>query len=177
MVCFKGKVAPAAVFVSSPTVVTAPPAPSGPVAPHPEIVRSVTPEQAQAMTAPEKNRLSDWAAKNDPASLSNILGDLVNPQKEIRVAAIAAVKQFRDPSAIPVLKGIAANSDDPSEQQALLDAAEFLSLPVFDLAAKPDAAQPGAAADGGTLQVVVLSDPRQGIKQRRLQNPTATSPQ
>ena len=66
---------------------------------------------------------------DDPASLSNILADLTNSEKEIRDAAIEAAKQFGSTNAIPTLKAVAANTTDPEEQIALLEAANFLSLP------------------------------------------------
>jgi hypothetical protein len=66
---------------------------------------------------------------DDPASLSNILADLTNPEKEIRDAAIEAAKQFGSTNAIPTLKAVAANTADTEEQIALLEAANFLSLP------------------------------------------------
>ena len=90
--------------------------------------KTMTTEERQAAIDAEKNRLFDWEAKDDDQSLSNILGDLTSPEKEVRLAAIEATKQFGSSNAIPVLKGIAANTDDTDEQKALLDAAEFLSL-------------------------------------------------
>jgi HEAT repeat protein len=69
---------------------------------------------------------------DDPASLSNILADLTNPEKEIRDAAIEAAKQFGSTNAIPTLKAVAANTTDTEEQIALLEAANFLSLPPVD---------------------------------------------
>ncbi len=68
---------------------------------------------------------------DDPASLSNILADLTNPEKEIRDAAIEAAKQFGSTNAIPTLKAVAANTTDLEEQSALLEAADFLSLPAI----------------------------------------------
>ena len=66
---------------------------------------------------------------NDPASLSNILADLTYPDKKVREAAIEAAKQFGSTNAIPVLKDLAAHDEDPEEKAALLEAADFLSLP------------------------------------------------
>jgi HEAT repeat protein len=70
---------------------------------------------------------------DDPESLSNILADLTNPEKEVREAAIEAAEQFGSTNAIPILKNLAANDGDPEEKAALLEAANFLSLPsIFD---------------------------------------------
>jgi HEAT repeat protein len=71
---------------------------------------------------------------DDPASLSSILADLTNSEKEIREAAIEATEQFGSTNAIPILKNLAANDADPKEKAALLDAANFISLPsIFDV--------------------------------------------
>jgi CheY-like chemotaxis protein len=69
---------------------------------------------------------------DDPQSLSNILADLTSPEKEIRMAAIEAAKQFESTNAIPVLKAAAANAEDNQEAIALLQAADWLALPTFD---------------------------------------------
>ena len=74
---------------------------------------------------------------DDPDSLSNILADLTNPEKEIREAAIEAAKQFGSSDAVPALKKAAANTDDIKEKIAFLDAADFLSLPSANLSAPP----------------------------------------
>jgi hypothetical protein len=106
-------------------------APSPAPAPVPAAVptNDLTPEQRQAVIDAETDRLQQWSMDNDPASLSNILGDLTNPEKEVRDAAIEAAKQFGSSNAIPALKAVAANTTDPEEQIALLEAANFLSLP------------------------------------------------
>ena len=64
------------------------------------------------------------------------MSDLHSPEGEIRLAAIEAVKQFDDTNAIPVLKAEAASSDDAEEAMAMLEAAEFLSIPDATLVQK-----------------------------------------
>ena len=91
--------------------------------------KTMTPEQQQDYIDAETARLRELSMDNDPASLSNILADLTNPEKEIREAAIEAAKQFGSTNAIPTLKAVAANTTDTEEQIALLEAANFLSLP------------------------------------------------
>jgi hypothetical protein len=102
-----------------------------PPAPAPAVTNVLTPEQRQAAIDAETDRLQQWSMNDDPASLSNILADLTNPEKEIRDAAIEATKQFGSTNAIPTLKAVAANTTDPEEQIALLQAANFLSLPAI----------------------------------------------
>jgi len=108
--------------------VAPPPAPA-PIPAAPASTITLTPEQRQAAIDAETDRLQEWSMNDDPASLSNILADLTNSEKEIRDAAIEAAKQFGSTNAIPTLKAVAANTTDPEEQIALLEAANFLSLP------------------------------------------------
>jgi hypothetical protein len=112
-----------------------------PPAPTPVTVaaRQLTLEEKQAAMAAEEDRLYTWGMSSDPQSLSNILADLDSPEKEIRMAAIEAAKQFRNTNAIPVLKAAAVKTDDNEEMAALLDAVQFISLP------------PGGFSSGGTL--------------------------
>ena len=102
-----------------------------PPAPVPAVTNVLTPEQRQAAIDAETDRLQQWSMNDDPASLSNILADLTNSEKEVREAAIEAAKQFGSTNAIPTLKAVAANTTDPEEQIALLQAADFLSLPAI----------------------------------------------
>lgn len=101
-----------------------------PVAPLPSAATNVlTPEQREEAIDAEKDRLYQWSMNDDVASLSAILNDLTNSEKEVRLAAIEAAKQFGSSNAIPTLKADAANAQDTEEQIALLQAADFLSLP------------------------------------------------
>jgi hypothetical protein len=119
---------PAPVVVSA----TPPPTPASISAAPPVSTNTSTPDQHEAAIDAETDRLQQWSMNDDPASLSNILADLTNPEKEIRKAAIEAAKQFGSTNAIPTLKAVAANMTDTDEQIDLLDAANFLSLPSFD---------------------------------------------
>jgi hypothetical protein len=119
------EVAPAPAITSVAPASVPAPAP----APAPVVVKkTVTPEEREAAVNAEKGRLFEWEMNDDPQSLSNILGDLTSPEKEVRLAAIEATKQFGSTNAIPALKEAAKNTDDAAEQTALLEAADFLSL-------------------------------------------------
>ncbi len=107
--------------------------PPAPVTAAPVSTNVLTDEQRQAAIDAETDRLQQWSMNDDPESLSNILADLTSPEKEVREAAIEAAEQFGSTNAIPALKALAANTTDTEEQIALLEAANFLSLPsVFD---------------------------------------------
>jgi hypothetical protein len=122
--------APAIANVPSPAPA---PAAAAPVA----TTNIMTDEQRQAAINAETDRLQEWSMNDDPESLSNILADLTNPEQEVREAAIEAAEQFGGTNAIPILKNLAANDEDPKEKAALLEAANFLSLPSILDAAGP----------------------------------------
>jgi hypothetical protein len=110
---------PGASVAPSPAPISAKPAPAN----------ALAPEQQEAAIDAETDRLQQWSMNNDPASLSNILADLTNSEKEVREAAIEAAKEFGNSNAIPTLKSVAAKTADTEEQIALLQAADFLALP------------------------------------------------
>lgn len=125
---FKKSSAPASVPPAP--VAEVAPTPASTPAPAPVIVKkAMTPDERQAVIEAEKDKLYAWSMANDAQSLSNILGDLTSPEQEIRMAAIEATKQFGDTNAIPVLKGMAANTTDNQEAIAMLQAADFIALP------------------------------------------------
>ena len=93
--------------------------------------RSMTPEEKQEYIEAEISRLQEWSTQNDPASLSGILNSLTNSEKAVRLAAIEAAKQFGSRDAIPVLQADVADAADTEEKIALLQAADFLTLPTI----------------------------------------------
>jgi type IV secretory pathway VirB10-like protein len=116
---------------TAPTITSVPPTAPAPLAAAPV---AMTPEQRQAAIDAETDHLQQWSMNDDPESLSNILADLTNSEKDVRKAAIEAAEQFGSTNAIPILKNLAANDGDPEEKAALLEAAHFLSLPsIFDV--------------------------------------------
>jgi len=119
----------ATVTVSNAVTNPAPPAESAPVIAAAVATNVLSLEQHEAAIDAETDRLQQWSVNDDPTSLSNILADLTNPEKEIREAAIEATRQFGSADAIPALKSAAVNSTDTDEQIEMLEAAKFLSLP------------------------------------------------
>jgi HEAT repeat protein len=131
--------APAPVASNVVAIIVPPPAPA------PAVTNVLTPEQRQAAIDAETDRLQQWSMNDDPASLSNILADLTNPEKEVREAAIEAAEQFGSTNAIPTLKDLAAKTTDTEEQSALLEAAHFISLPsIFSTTSTPEQIQAAA---------------------------------
>jgi hypothetical protein len=75
------------------------------------------------------DRLTDLQSNNDASSLQAILKELTNSSPAIRHAAIEAAIQFGGHDAVPVLKDLAAHTENLDERKELLDAAEYLALP------------------------------------------------
>jgi hypothetical protein len=155
----------------APVASVAPPPAPAPVPAATVSTNVLTPEQRQAAIDAETDRLQQWSMNDDPASLSNILADLANPEKEIRDAAIEATEQFGSTNAIPVLKAVAANTDDTEEQIALLEAADFLSLPGMDFS-KPAAPK---TADQMSAQAQQARKAYQNKLQKGAQNQNSAS--
>ena len=63
--------------------------------------------------------------------MTSILSELTNSEREVRLVAIEATKQFGSRDAIPALKASVAKALDAGEQIALLEAADFLALPTI----------------------------------------------
>ncbi len=77
------------------------------------------------------------AMNNDSNSLNTIWSELSNPDREIRAGALEAVIQFGDHSVSPRLRELAAQTQDPDEKTAILEAADYLDLPpITDLPRK-----------------------------------------
>ncbi len=123
----------AALVMPAPAPAVPVPAAVPPVATNPAPVVDAVDTNAlhEAAVQAKIDKLQELQANDDPASLKAILTELVNPDKEVRAAAVEATIQFGDRSAIPVLKDLAATTTDSGEKQALLDAVEFMSLPTM----------------------------------------------
>jgi hypothetical protein len=160
----------------APVVSVAPPPAPAPAVTAPVAANTLTPEQRQAAIDAETDRLQDWSMNNDPASLSNILADLTNPEKEIREAAIEAAKQFDSTNAIPVLKAVAANTTDTEEQIALLEAANFLSLPSLPLGTKPAQTREQMKATAQQARQAHQNKLQQGAQSQNPSSGTQSSP-
>ena len=93
----------------------------------------------------EKLQALSW--NNDVQSRDTILSELKkNPDKEIRAAALEAAIQFDDRSVVPPMQEIAAQTEDPDEKAAILEAIDYINLPSLTefMAAHPNST-PGSA--------------------------------
>ncbi|MEO5801960.1 MAG: HEAT repeat domain-containing protein [Verrucomicrobiota bacterium] len=82
-------------------------------------------------------RIIEASAKADPASFQLITTALKDARPEIRKAALEATIQFGSRDAIPILKEIAATTEDVREKVEILDAIEFLELPSLSEIKRP----------------------------------------
>jgi HEAT repeat protein len=88
-------------------------------------------EEHEAYVDARIGKLQELQANDDAESLRAILAELTNADKEIRAAAVESTIQFGSRDAIPLLKDLAARTQDPDEKKDLLDAADFLALPTL----------------------------------------------
>jgi len=92
--------------------------------------------------------LNALAMNEDVQSRDTILSELKNnPDKKIRAAALEAAIQFDDRSVVPPMQEIAAQTQDPDEKAAILEAIDYINLPSLTeyMAAHPNST-PGSAA-------------------------------
>ncbi len=68
---------------------------------------------------------------SDAASLATLLAGMTNAEPLIRKAALNAIIQFNDRSAIPELQKIADATSDPFEKVDILKAIDYIKLPSF----------------------------------------------
>lgn len=69
--------------------------------------------------------------KSDDASLQTLLSEVRNSDREVRQAALDALSQSGNRSAIPGLQQAAAQTAHPDDKQAILEVIEFLKLPTL----------------------------------------------
>ena len=74
-------------------------------------------------------QLTTLQANDDAASLAAILAELKNTNSTIRAAAVQAVVQFNDRSAIPVLQKMADATTDTAEKKEIRKAIAYMKLP------------------------------------------------
>ena len=75
--------------------------------------------------------LQDLSRKTDAASLETLLSEIKNQDQEIRQAALDAITQSGNRSAIPGLQEAAAQTEDAAGKQAIDEVIEFLKLPTL----------------------------------------------
>jgi hypothetical protein len=88
-------------------------------------------EQHEEWVAARIAELGELSAKSDGASLATLLAEVRNPDQEIREAALDAITQSGNRSAIPGLREVAAITEDARQKQAIEDVIEFMSLPTL----------------------------------------------
>jgi hypothetical protein len=141
-----GKVSPAAAASNQP-VETPASNPPPVVAAAPAADTNAAAAHAQYVSRRIKE-LNALAMNDDVQSRDTILSELKNnPDKKIRAAALEAAIQFDDRSVVPPMQEIAAQTQDPEEKAAILEAIDYINLPSLTeyMAAHPNST-PGSAA-------------------------------
>jgi len=114
-----------------------------------EAAAEMPPAQREAYVAKRVVELQDLGMEDDSESLETILSELKNPDPDIRQAAVDAAVQFGSRDAIPRLLDAAAQTDDPKEKSAMLEAVEFLKMPTL-AEALAQTNNPSPPASGGS---------------------------
>lgn len=107
--------------------------------------------------------LNALAMNNDTQSRDAILSELKNnPDKTIRAAALEAAIQFGDRSVVPPMQEIAAQTQDPDEKAAILDAIDYINLPSLTeyMAAHPNST-PGSGQTKSSPHNAHIKSPTQ----------------
>jgi hypothetical protein len=83
---------------------------------------------------------------NDSESLTKILAELKSPIPEIREAALNATVTSGSRAAIPHLRQVAAETQDPGQRIAIDEAIAYLNLPTLAESYDQEAHEQGASA-------------------------------
>lgn len=89
-------------------------------------------EQAALMKQKDLDAVNDALASNDgdPRAMLEIASRLENPDDEVRTAAREAAVHLGDTNIIPYLTTALTDLQNPREKVAIMDAIEYLSIPV-----------------------------------------------
>jgi hypothetical protein len=89
-------------------------------------------EQAALMKQKDLDAVNDALASNDgdPRAMLEIANRLENPDAEVRTAAREAAVHLGDTNIIPYLTKALNNLQNPREKVAIMDAMEYLQIPV-----------------------------------------------
>lgn len=95
---------------------------------------AASPEQLRAAAIANEldqiNQLQGNAdGSNNPTIISALLDKVVNPEAEVRAAALDALKQLNDTNAVPGLQKTVDLIKDPRGKVAVLDTIDYLKLP------------------------------------------------
>lgn len=122
-------------------------------------------------------RLMDLSANEDSGSLTTILSELENPDKEIRAAALEAAVQFGErTNTIARISDLLQRTEDEDERTALREAIEFIKLPSLTEVVAARKAAGGVASTARSQQPPLASAarmPNKTLGQPRV--PTAPS--
>jgi hypothetical protein len=129
------------VAVATPPPADVTPVPVAPVAPvevvviapktNPVVVAQpvVIPVLSREQIAATVDRLVELSHSTDPQAVYTALLDTTNAEKEIRLAALEAVKQLGNQDTVPAIQQMITNCADADMRSGLTQASDFLTLP------------------------------------------------
>ncbi len=119
---------------------------------------AVSPELQAAITAKQMEQIQELQGEidgtNNPTIIQALLDKMVEPEAEVRKAALEAVKEINDTNAIPGLEKAAEAIQDPRGKVAVMDVVEYLKLP----SAMPDVQPPETLTNATSFGVILPDD-------------------
>ena len=94
---------------------------------------AVSEELRAALIAKELEQIQELAGEangtNNPIIIAALVDKVVNPEAEVRKAALVALAQLNDTNAVPSLQQAAERVNDPRAKVAIMDTIDYLNLP------------------------------------------------
>jgi hypothetical protein len=102
------------------------------------------PLERQEWITSQVHEIERLAWFDDPESLAKILAELRSPVAEVREAALNATVTSGSRAAVPYLKRLSAETEDPAQRKAVDEAIDYLNLPTLVESLDQDALGQGA---------------------------------
>jgi hypothetical protein len=94
---------------------------------------AISPEIRDALVENELARIRELQDEvdgtNNPIIIAALLEKFLSPEREVRIAALQALKEMDDTNAVPGLEKAEASLSDAREKVAVLDAIDYIKLP------------------------------------------------
>ncbi|HEX4349270.1 MAG TPA: HEAT repeat domain-containing protein [Verrucomicrobiae bacterium] len=119
---------------------------------------AVSPELQAAITAKQIEQIQELQGEvdgtNNPTIIQALLDKVMQPEEDVRKAALEAIKEIDDTNAIPGLQKAADGIQDARTKVAVLDVIDYLKLP----SAMPDVQPPETLTNATSFGVILPDD-------------------
>jgi len=118
------------------------------------IVATTPEEDRRAAIEKEMDKLNEALLDggSDPKLVEAVRERLLNPDAEVRKAAVETIMHLNDRASIPNLNAALAKAEDPREKVGIMDAIEYLQIPDGNPLFIADTPPPGPPPTGVTKQ-------------------------